>query len=140
MKTQLALTAILAVFLLTACATTTLPVRGEFADIPVLAGLSYRVDESMIIESPSVRAARLLYRGRMEPGSLAVEMQKGLEANGWRLVRSTSISALGTTQLYEKQEASLQLRIWEAGLFNYYTYLDIATTRPTSRPATAAIR
>ncbi len=140
MRTHLCATTLVVVFLLAAgCATTGVPpLRSEFGDVPVLEGLSYRPDDSIVIETPTVRAARLLYRGRMEPGSVAVEMQKGLEANGWRLIRGTSVARHGTMQLYEKGEASLQLQVWEGGLFGYYTYLEVSGTRPTGRAATTA--
>jgi hypothetical protein len=134
-------TATLGVLLLAAgCATTSVPpLRSEFGDVPLLEGLSYRPGESVVIETKSVRAARLLYRGRMEPGSVVVEMQKGIEANGWRLVRTTSVAGHGTMQLYEKGDASLQLQVWEGGMFGYYTYVEVSGTRPvTAGPKTAA--
>ena len=60
-------------------------VRSEFEDIPVPKGLSYQADKSTIIESPTVKAARLVYRGRLEVDSLASAMRTTLEANGVRL-------------------------------------------------------
>jgi hypothetical protein len=122
------------------CATVSVPpLRSEFADVPLLEGLAYQPDQSVVIETRNVRTARLVYRGRMEAGSAVVEMQKGLEANGWRLVRSTATGGDRTLQLYEKGDASLQLHIWEAGLFNYYTYVEVSGTRPiTATPTTAA--
>lgn len=127
----------LVVFLLTllvtaACATTaSRPVRSEFEDIPVPKGLSYLEDQSTIIESPSVKAARLLYRGRVEVGSLGVAMRTTLEANGWRSVSSTSAGAQGLLQVYEKAGNSLQVRIWE-GL--YFTYVELTASRATQPP------
>ena len=68
----------------TGCATVSVPpLRSEFGDVPMMDGLSYQADQSVIIETRNVRTARLVYRGRMEAGSAVVEMQKGLEANGW---------------------------------------------------------
>jgi hypothetical protein len=131
----------LGVLLLTAgCATVSVPpLRSEFGDVPLLEGLAYQPDQSVIIETRNVRTARLVYRGRMEAGSAVVEMQKGLEANGWRLVRSTATGGDRTLQLYEKGEASLQLHVWEAGMFGYYTYVEVSGSRPiTASPATAA--
>src|SRR4029453_19276257 len=74
-------------------------VRSEFEDIPVPKGLSYQPDKSTIIESPTVKAARLVYRGRLEVDSLATAMRTTLEANGWRHVSSTSVLDHGVPQL-----------------------------------------
>jgi len=123
---------LLVLLLTTACATTaSRPVRSEFEDIPVPKGLSYLEDRSTIIESPSVKAARLLYRGRVEVGSLGVAMRTTLEANGWRSVSSTSAGAQGLLQVYEKTGNSLQVRIWEE---IYFTYVELTASRATQPP------
>lgn len=123
---------LLALILTTACATTTSrPVRSEFEDIPVPKGLTYLEDRSTIIESPSVKAARLLYRGRVEAGSLGVAMRTTLEANGWRSVSSTSAGAQGMLQVYEKGGNSLQVRIWEGW---YFTYVELTGSRSQQPP------
>ncbi len=129
---------LLGVLLAAGCATTAPvpPVRHDIADLPMLETLRYQADRSVVIESPTVRAARLLYRGRVEPGSLAVETQRALEAAGWRLVSATSMPGPGTTQVYERGDAYLQVRIWEGGLFGYYTYLELSRTQPAARSAT----
>jgi hypothetical protein len=101
-------------------------VRSEFEDIPVPKGLDYREAESTIIESPSVKAARLLYRGRIEPASLATAMRTTLEANGWHHVSTATTAQQGTTQVYEKAGNSLQVRLWE-GL--WYTYVELTASR-----------
>jgi hypothetical protein len=140
MKTHLCATTLVVVLLVAAgCATTGVPpLRSEFGDVPVLEGLTYRPDDSIVIETQNVRAVRLLYRGRMEPGSVAVEMQKGLEAAGWRLVRGTTVARHGTMQLFEKRDASLQVQVWEGGLFGYYTYVEVSGTRPAGPVKTTA--
>ena len=116
----------LAVILLAACASApSRAVRSEFEDIPVPKGLDYQTSKSTIIESPTVKAARLVYRGRLEIASLAVAMRTTLEANGWRHVSSTS-STHGTTQVYEKAGSSLEVRLWE-GL--WYTYVELTASR-----------
>jgi hypothetical protein len=131
---------------LTACATgSSSPkaqpqVRSEFEDIPVPRGLTYQSDRSVVIESPSVKAARLVYRGRIEPESLAVAMRSTLEANGWRNVSSTSNGQHGAMQVYEKAGNSLQVQVWE-GL--WFTYVELTGSRalasaPVGAPATAA--
>jgi len=123
---------LLALLLTAACATTaSRPVRSEFEDIPVPKGLTYLEDQSTIIESPSVKAARLLYRGRVEVGSLGVAMRTTLEANGWRSVSSTSAGAQGLLQVYEKAGNSLQVRIWE-GI--YFTYVELTASRALQPP------
>src|SRR3989475_6566483 len=85
------------------CATSSSqPTRSEVEDIPVANGLTYLPNKSTIIESPTVKAARLVYRGRVEVDSLTVGMRTALEANGWRHISSTSTADHGITQLYEK--------------------------------------
>src|SRR2546422_8910556 len=77
----------------TACATSrSRPVYGEFEDVPVPTGLVYQPTQSIIIESPSVRAARLVYRGRVDPGSLRLAMRTIMEANGWGHVSTSTRS------------------------------------------------
>ena len=126
MKMTKLIAPMLAVSLLAACASApSRAVRSEFEDIPVPKGLDYRAGKSTIIESPTVKAARLVYRGRLEIASLAVAMRTTLEANGWRHVSSTS-STHGTTQVYEKAGSSLEVRLWE-GL--WYTYVELTASR-----------
>ncbi len=117
----------LVVLIATACVTTSSRfLRSEFEDIPVPKGLAYVDSQSVVIESPSVKAARLIYRGRIEVGSLAVAMRTMLEANGWRAVSNTSAATHGTTQVYEKAGNSLQVRLWEGW---YYTYVEMTASR-----------
>jgi len=117
---------VLAVVLLGACASTSpKAVRSEFEDIPVPKGLQYLVSKSTIIESPTVKAARLVYRGRLELASLTVAMRSTLEANGWRHVSSTS-STHGATQVYEKAGSSLEVLLWEGF---WYTYVELTASR-----------
>jgi hypothetical protein len=119
--------AVTILLLLTGCATTSSRVlRSEFEDIPVPKGLTYLEDRSTIIESPSVKAARLLYRGRIEITSLAAALRATLEANGWRSVSATTAAPHGTTQVYEKGGNSLQVRLWEGW---YYTYVELTASR-----------
>jgi hypothetical protein len=116
----------------TACASSPpRPARSEFEDIPVPKGLEYQADRSTVIESPLVKAARLVYRGRVEPESLAVAMRTTLEANGWRTVSSTTTSKRGTTQVYEKAGNSLQVQISEELV---YTYVELTTSRALQPP------
>jgi len=122
------------VLALTSCASSSgasRPQRSEFEDIPVPAGLTLDVSRTTIIESPTVKAARLLYKSRIKPESLAVAYRTSLEANGWRHVSSTTSAGKGTTQVYEKQDNSLQILIYE-GL--YYTWTEVSTTRIVGRP------
>jgi hypothetical protein len=100
--------------------------RSEFEDIPVPKGLTLEWDKSTVIESPTVKAARLVYKGRIEPDSLGVVFRTTLEANGWRHLTSTTSSDKGTTQVYEKMGNSLQVLIYE-GI--YYTWVEVSGTR-----------
>ena len=107
--------------------------RSEFEDIPVPKGLALDSSKSTIIESPSVKAARLFYKGRIEPESLGTAFRTTLEANGWRHLSSTLSSGKGTTQIYEKAGSSLQVLIYEGV---YYTWVEMSATRVVAAPAT----
>jgi hypothetical protein len=112
--------ALLVLTLLAGCASaTSKPARTEFEDIPIPRGLTFQSDRSTIIESPTVKAARLVYRGRLELQSLAMAWRTTLEANGWRHVSSTSVQEYGITQVYEKAGTSLAVRLWEGWIFTY---------------------
>jgi hypothetical protein len=102
------------------------PVQSEFDDIPVPKGLSFQPGKSIVIESPAVKAARLVYRGRVQPESLAVAMRTTLEANGWRNVSSTAGGGQISTQVYEKGGNSLQVQIYEGAIF---TYVELTASR-----------
>ena len=125
------------VLTLAACASSSGPTRAqrsEFEDVPVPSGLTLDSNRTTIIESPTVKAARLFYRSRIKPESLAVAYRTALEANGWRHVSSTTSANKGTTQVYEKQDSSLQVLIYEGW---YYTWTEVSTTRVTGRPTAA---
>lgn len=128
---------------LTACASTpSRAPRSEFEDIPVPKGLTLDLDRSTIIESPSVKAARLFYKGRVEPESLAVAFRSTLEANGWRHLSSITSSSKGTTQVYEKAGNSLQVLIYENLWYPcvWYTCVEVSTTRVVGGSAAAEPR
>jgi hypothetical protein len=127
------LAALLAIpLLLTACASSnTRQTRSEFEDISVPKGMTLDADKSTVIESPTVKAARLVYTGRIEPTSLASALRASIESSGWRMVTSTVSAGKGTTQVYEKGADSLQVMIYE-GFWD--TYLEIAGTRVLARP------
>jgi hypothetical protein len=122
-----ALTLVGLVSLLTACATApSRPMRTEFEDIPVPKGLTYLEDQSTIIESPHLKAARLVYRGRLEPVSLGLALRTTLEANGWRHLSSATSIDNTASQVFEKSGQSLQVRLWE-GL--WFTYVEVTAGR-----------
>ena len=109
--------------LLSACASApSRTARTEFEDIPVPKGLAYQADDSTVVETPNVKAIRDVYRGRLEPDSLAVAIRTTLEANGWRNVSSTKTGQHGATQVYEKDGDSLEVRLWEGFWFTYAEY------------------
>jgi hypothetical protein len=114
------------------------PIRSEFMDIPLPGGLEYIASQSAVIESETVRAARLVYSSKFEPGSLVLSIQEGLLGHGWRIVRTTSFPGQGTMQLYEKGDASLQFRTWEGGAFNGSTYVELSGTRSVPRTRATA--
>src|SRR2546426_10021376 len=92
--------ALVLMLLATACATTRL--RSGFDDVPLPRGLAYQPQRSVVIESPSVKAAKLVYRGRLEPESLGLPMRTLLESNGWRHVSTTTVAKDGTRQGFDK--------------------------------------
>jgi hypothetical protein len=116
------------ILVVTGCATASpRPPQSEFDDIPVPKGLAFQPDKSIVIESPNVKAARLVYRGRVQPDSLATAMRTTLEANGWRSVSSTAGGGQVATQVFEKAGNSLQVQIWEGLIF---TYVELTASRP----------
>jgi len=122
-----AVAALLLLALTAGCATSSSqPTRSEFEDIPVANGLTYQPSKSTIIESPTVKAARLVYRGRVEVDSLAVAMRTALEGNGWRYVSSTSTADHGIMQVYEKAGNPLEVRLTDSW---WYTYVELTISR-----------
>jgi hypothetical protein len=121
-----------AALLLAACAhNPPRPVKSQFEDIPVAKGMSYLSGDSLSIETPTVQAAREVYRGRIELESLATATRATLEANGWRHVSTTKTAQHGISQVYEKGGTSLQVLLWE-GL--YFTYAEYTTARVLQAP------
>jgi len=120
--------AVLAVLVLLAgCASTSSqPARSAFEDIPVPNGLTFQPSKSTVIESPTVKAARLVYRGRVEVESLALAMRTTLESNGWRQVSSTATADHGITQIYEKSGNPLEVRLIDGW---WYTYVEMTASR-----------
>jgi hypothetical protein len=108
-------------------------VRSEFEDIPVPKGLAYQPDKSTIIESQTVKAARLVYRGRLEVDSLAAAMRTTLEANGWRHISSTAVADHGVTQIYEKAGSSLEVRLVDGW---WYTHVELTASRALQHATT----
>src|SRR5262245_46649500 len=129
---RIAAACMIALFLSACASSPARPQRSEFEDIPVPKGLALDPDKSTIIESPSVKAARLFYKGRVEPDSLGTAFRTTLEANGWRHLSSTLSSGKGTTQIYEKAGSSLQVLIYEGV---YYTWVEMSATRVVAAPA-----
>ena len=113
-------------------------VRSEFEDIPVPKGLTLDDSKTTIIESPNVKAARLIYKSDREPVSLAAAFRTTLEANGWRFISTTTFSPQGTTQVYEKSGDTLTVQITE-GIFGKfgYTWVELTATKVVSRPTAA---
>jgi len=122
MNTKICATAAIMV-LAAGCATT--PARRQFEDINLPSCLVYQPGDSIVIESPTIKAAQLVYRGRLEPVTLGDAMRTRLEASGWRQVSRTSTSNDGTRQVYEKDGNALGVHIYE-GL--WYTYLAISAS------------
>ncbi len=101
----------------------------------------------VVIESPSVKAAQLVYRGRLEPQSLGDAMRARLESNGWRPLSRTSAAADGMRQVYEKDGHALETHIYEGWWFTYVTVSAAETlqqvaagTATTPAPAVGAVQ
>jgi hypothetical protein len=123
-----------AALVFSACATTPpRPVKSQFEDIPVAKGMGYQTGESMAIETPTVQAAREVYRGRIEIESLATATRATLEANGWKHLNTTKTAQHGINQVYEKQGTSLQVMLWE-GWMGWFTYAEYTTARIIQGP------
>jgi len=117
---------------LSACATNPpRPVKSQFEDIPVAKGMSYVAGDSMAIETPTVQAAREVYRGSIELESLSAATRATLEANGWRHISTSKTAQHGISQVYEKQGTSLQVLLWESWI---YTYAEYTTARVLQAP------
>jgi hypothetical protein len=128
MRTKIFATAVIMLF---AAGCTTTAARRQFDDINVPAGLAYQPQDSIVIESPTVKAGQLVYRGRLEPVLLSEAMRTRLEASGWRHVSRTSTAQDGWRQVFEKDGNALEVHIYE-GL--WYTYLAISASE-TIQPA-----
>jgi hypothetical protein len=127
MSIQHTVTALLVLALTAGCTTSSpKPTKSEFEDIVMPNNLTFVPSKSTIIESPTVKAARLVYRGRIEVDSLAVSMRSALEANGWRHISSTSTSDHGITQVYEKAGNPLEVRLIDSW---WYTYVELTASR-----------
>jgi len=134
MSIQRTVAAFLVLALTAGCATTSSrATRSEFEDIPVPKGLTYQPSKSTVIESPTVKAARLVYRGRLEVESLSVAMRTTLEANGWRHVSSTSAAEHGITQVYEKSGSSLEVRVLDGW---WFTFVELTASRAQQQATT----
>ena len=134
MSIQRFVTALLVLLFTAGCASAPpKAVRSEFEDIPVPKGLSYQPDKSTIIESPTVKAARLVYRGRLEAESLGLALRTTLEANGWRHVSSTAVASHGMTQVYEKSGSSLEVRVLDGW---WFTYIELTASRAQQQATT----
>src|SRR5712664_2031270 len=125
-------TVVAAALALAACASNPpRAVKSQFEDIPVAKGMSYRSGDSLVIETPTVQAAREVYRGRVELESLSTATRTTLEANGWRHISTTKTAQHGINQVYEKQGTSLQVLLWEGWV---YTYAEYTTARVLQTP------
>jgi hypothetical protein len=133
MNSRLCATLVL-MLLATGCATKAL--RSEFDDVPVPRGMTYQQERSVVIESPTVKAGELVYRGRLEPESLGVAMRTLLESNGWRHVNTTTSAKDGARQVYEKGGNALQVRVYE-GLWFTYLAIGVSQTRQQAASQTA---
>ena len=140
MKTHQRAAAAFALLLVAGCATAPAkPPYAAFDTIEIPSGLEYRPDDSTVIETPDVRAGRVVYRGRVQPETLAAAMRASLEADGWKTVGITTIASSGSTQVYQKGATSLQVRVWEGGPLSWYTYLELAAVENIAgRPASGA--
>jgi hypothetical protein len=135
MKTRQWMLALVLTALTAACSAAPKPVLTGLEDIPVPAGLAYRPSDTVLIESPGVQVARVVYRGRIQPDSLRQATRTLLESHGWRHVNTTSAAGSSTVQTYEKAGDPLQVDIYEGF---WFTYLALDTSRAASARPTAS--
>jgi hypothetical protein len=57
---------------------------------------------------------------------LGIAMRTTLEANGWRHVSTTSAGDHGVTQVYEKSQSSLEVRLLDGW---WYTFVELTASR-----------
>ena len=127
--------AAIVVLLLAGCASAPpRPIRSEFDDIQIPRGLKFHVDESTIIESPTVKAGRLIYTGLIEGTSLAQAFRGSLEGSGWRFISTNIIAGKGILQTYEKDGNSLQLHIEDRWWWT--TRVEMTVTKTVSAAGT----
>ena len=127
MNTQPWMLALLLVALTSACSTAKpMPPLGGLEDVPLPAGLTYQPAETVIIESASAQAARLVYRGRIQPESLRLATRTILESHGWRHVSTGSATGHSSIQAFEKSGDSVQVDIYEGV---WFTYIAVDTSR-----------
>jgi hypothetical protein len=137
MKKSFGPTAILVLLLGTACATTSpQPVPSALGAIPIPRGMAYQPERSTIIESPSVRAAHLVYRGRLEPQSLREGMRSTLETDGWRHVSTSAPTTRGSVQVFEKAGHSLEVDISQGLWFTYLALQGSQASTPVAATGT----
>lgn len=96
-----------------------------FDDIPAPPGCDFDANASVGIESPRVKAARLVYKGRVELLSLARTLRTSIEAQGWRATAVSASGSKGITQVYEKSGDSLQVELYEK-MWNTYVVMTVA--------------
>ncbi len=58
----------------------------HFEDILIPYGLKLDMDKSFIYETPSFKAGKLVFSGRLEPQSLASFFTANMERDGWKLI------------------------------------------------------
>ncbi|HLC40338.1 MAG TPA: hypothetical protein VJO34_01775 [Methylomirabilota bacterium] len=112
------------------------PVRSEFDDIPIPRGLTFKLNDSDLIESPTVKAGRLVYTGWVEGASLAQAFRSSLEAQGWRFVSTTLTAGKGIVQTFEKGGNSLQVFIDDRWWWT--TRVELTVTKHTTPAVNAS--
>jgi hypothetical protein len=104
------------------------PALTGFEELPIPEGMTYVADRSSVVDGPTVRMQRVVYRGRFEIVSVAASMRAGLDAKGWRHISTATSSEGPITQVFEKGTTTLMVMIWEG---SWYTYLETTTTTGT---------
>ncbi len=111
-------------------------IQSQFPDLPLPSAIAYQPGRSLIVDSPSVKAAHLVFRGRVEAESLALGMRASLETQGWRHVSSSSDRGR-MVQVYERGAQTVQLEITDELWFTYLT-VDVSEPQPAPPMATRA--
>jgi hypothetical protein len=96
------------------------PMFYDFQDIPVPSELSLQSDQSTVFQGGGVKTGLLVFKGRVDPGSVINFFQVSLAREKWRM--KGSIRYRKSLLLFEKDDRFCIINVHEGHL---YTYVEI---------------